>query len=76
MKAHWKVKFMRRGSEPPMPFGKTDVIVAAESRNDAIEIVRATGWISDTHPKVSASKTDKPVDYYFQYTEAPSEPEV
>jgi hypothetical protein len=39
MTRKWKVRFMRKGSEPPYPFGKTHEIVEASSRLEAIEQV-------------------------------------
>ena len=36
----WKVQFIRRGWEPPYPFGKTHEIVEASSRSEAIEAVK------------------------------------
>lgn len=69
MKARWKVKFMRKGSEPPMPFGKTSMVVAAESRAQAIEIVSGAGIVSPNY-KTTASKTDEPVSHTFGWTEA------
>ena len=42
----WKVRFMRKGSEPPYPFGRSERIVLAETKADAIEAVRADGVVS------------------------------
>jgi hypothetical protein len=39
---HWKVRFTRRGMEPPMPFGKTTAVVCALSRQDAVDAVPAS----------------------------------
>ena len=50
----WRVKFMRRGWEPPYPFGKSEEVVIAASRREAIEIVMASGVVSPGY-KVSAS---------------------
>ena len=36
----WKVKFVDRMMEPPYPFGKQEVIVMADNRNDAKRRVR------------------------------------
>lgn len=38
---HWRVKFTKRGMEPPRPFGKTSAVVCATSRREAIEQVGA-----------------------------------
>jgi hypothetical protein len=46
MTRKWKVKFMRRGWEPPYPFGKTHEIVEASNRLDAIEQVKRSGVVS------------------------------
>lgn len=69
MKPHWLVKFMRRGFEPPMPFGKTRDVIAAKSREEAVAILKSTGWVSPNYSKVTASKTDLPVSYHFHFTE-------
>ena len=50
----WRVKFMRRGWEPPYPFGKSEEVVIAASRREAIEIVTGSGVVSPGY-KVSAS---------------------
>ncbi len=50
----WKVKFMRKGSEPPYPFGKSERIVLAETKADAINAVRADGVVSPRY-KITAS---------------------
>ena len=51
----WRVKFMRRGWEPPYPFGKSVEIVEADSRLQAIDLVRRSGEASPRYP-ISASK--------------------
>jgi hypothetical protein len=53
---HYRVKFMRRGSEPPRPFGKTEQIVCAESREEAKRAVPA----SPGYP-ITATPTDAKV---------------
>ena len=55
---HWKVKFTRRGWEPPRPFGKTSLVICAPTRTEAKERVP----YSPSY-KVTASKTDKPVSF-------------
>lgn len=70
MKPHWLCKFMRRGFEPPMPFGKTRAVIAANTRQEAVEILKASGMVSGDYPNVTASKTALEVDYHFQFTEA------
>jgi len=50
----WKVRFMRKGSEPPYPFGKSERIVAAETKANAIAAVRAEGVVSPRF-KITAS---------------------
>jgi hypothetical protein len=50
--AHWKVSYMRRGSEPPYPFGKTSTMVCADTRDEAKAAVPA----SPRYP-ITASKT-------------------
>ena len=50
----WKVKFMRKGSEPPYPFGKSERIVLAETKAAAIDVVRADGIVSPRF-KITAS---------------------
>lgn len=57
---HWKMRFTRRGMEPPRPFGKTTVIVCAESREAARELVPA----SPNYPITSSATTD-PVTYPY-----------
>jgi hypothetical protein len=46
MTRKWKVKFMRKGWEPPYPFGKKHQIVEASSRLEAIEEVKQSGVVS------------------------------
>lgn len=59
---------MRKGFEPPMPFGKTREVVAAHSRAEAVAIVKQSGMASDRYP-VTASKTVLlPVSYHFEYS--------
>lgn len=53
---HWRVSFMRRGSEPPRPFGKTVTIVCAPSREEAKALVPASPGY-----RITASLTDEPV---------------
>lgn len=68
MKSNWLVRFVRKYFEPPKPFGKTREVVAANSRQEAIAIVKQSGMVSDRYP-VTASKTVLlPVSYYFEYT--------
>ena len=50
----WKVKFIRKGWQPPYPFGKSEEIVEAGSRREAIEAVKGTGVVSP-HYKITAS---------------------
>ena len=57
---HWKVRFTRRGMEPPRPFGKTSVVVCAESREAAKEMVPA----SPNYP-VTASQTTDPASFTY-----------
>jgi hypothetical protein len=71
-KAHWLVKFMRRGFEPPMPFGKTQMVIAAKDRSEAARILQSSGMVSPSYPKVTASKTDLEVSYHFKFSEDPS----
>jgi hypothetical protein len=54
MTLKWKVRFMRKGWEPPYPFGKTHEIVEASSRLEAIEQVEQSGVVSAGY-KVTAS---------------------
>src|SRR4029079_2003697 len=58
---HWKVKFTRRGMEPPRPFGKTTAVVCAESREAAKEMVPA----SPNYP-ITASETTDPVSFTYR----------
>ena len=58
---HWKVKFTRRGMEPPRPFGKTSAVVCAASRKEALEMVPA----SPGYP-ITASITEEPVSFTFR----------
>lgn len=53
---HWRVTYMRRGCEPPRPFGKTVAVICAASREEAKTLVPA----SPGYP-VTASRTDEPV---------------
>jgi hypothetical protein len=69
MKPHWLCKFMRRGFEPPMPFGKTRHVIAAKTREEAVAILKSTGVVSPNYPKVTASRTDPGVSYHFNFTE-------
>lgn len=57
---HWKVKFTRRGMEPPRPFGKTTAVVCAESREAAKEMVPA----SPNYP-ITVSATTAPVSFTY-----------
>jgi hypothetical protein len=57
-KPHWLVKFMRRGDEPPRPFGKTSAVVCALSREDALNQVPRS-----TYYPATATRTDKPVTF-------------
>ena len=57
-KRHWLVRFTRRGCEPPRPFGKTEEVVCAPTRDEAKEVVPAS-----TYYPVTASLTGKPVGY-------------
>lgn len=57
-RSHWRVKFMRRGMEPPRPFGKTEMVVCALSREDAKEVVP----YSYGYP-VTATKTQADVSF-------------
>lgn len=68
MKTNWLCKFMRKGFEPPMPFGKTNMVVAANTRTEAIEIMKNSGMVSSQYPKVMASKTYLEVSYHFNWT--------
>lgn len=54
-KFRWNVSYMKRGFEPPYPFGKTTETVFADSRLEAIEKVKATGRASSFYP-IKASK--------------------
>ena len=69
---HWKVKFTRRGMEPPRPFGKTTAVVCAESREAAKEMVPA----SPNYP-ITVSATTEPVSFthhcHHKTEEAPAE---
>lgn len=58
---HWKVKFTRRGMEPPRPFGKTSAVVCAASRKEALEMVPA----SPRFP-ITASITEDPVSFTYR----------
>lgn len=53
--SHWKVKFTRSGMEPPMPFGKTSMIVCAANRDEAKSMVPA----SPGYPCTASATTDK-----------------
>ncbi len=55
---HWKVKFTRRGMEPPRPFGKTSAVVCAASREEAKEMVPASSY----YP-ITASATTEAVSW-------------
>ena len=57
---HWRVKFTRRGDEPPMPFGKTSVVVCTNTRDHAKSVVPA----SPRYP-ITASKTLDAVSFGF-----------
>ena len=57
---HWKVTFMRRGMEPPRPFGKTTHVVCAATREEAKEKVSASPGY-----KITASKTLAPVTFTY-----------
>ena len=52
---HWRVKFTRRGMEPPRPFGRTSLIVCAATRADAKSLVMVPA--SPQYP-ITASRTD------------------
>jgi len=69
---HWKVKFTRRGMEPPRPFGKTTAVVCAESREAAKEMVPA----SPNYP-ITVSATTEPVSFthhcHHKTEDAPAE---
>ena len=56
----WKVRFMRKGWEPPHPFGKTTEIVEAANRKEAIEMCRSqiSTW-HKTKPTASPVKEDE-----------------
>lgn len=58
---HWKVKFTRRGMEPPRPFGKTTAVVCAESREAAKQLVPA----SPNYP-ITVSATTDPVSFTYR----------
>jgi hypothetical protein len=58
---HFNVKFTRRGMEPPMPFGKTHVVVCAANRNEAKEMVPASSYFP-----ITAAPTTKPVDWPYR----------
>lgn len=60
---HWKVRFVRRGMEPPRPFGKTSVVVCAATRDEAKAQVPA----SPSYP-CTASKTTEPVSFTYRCT--------
>lgn len=60
---HWRVRFDRRGWEPPYPFGKTESVVCTPTR----ETAKATVPTSPRFP-VTASQTTDPVDFPFQCT--------
>lgn len=70
---HWRVKFTRRGMEPPRPFGKTSAVVCAMSRAAAKEAVPASPMFP-----VTASETNEPVTWpnrcHHEDPAAPSEP--
>jgi hypothetical protein len=73
IKPHWLVKFMRRGFEPPMPFGKTHMVVAAKSRKEAIAIVHQSGMVSPMyHERITATPTSLEVSYHFTFTSDPT----
>lgn len=55
---HWKVRFMRRGLEPPRPFGKTIMVICAETRDEAKEQVPASPMFP-----ITASKTTDRVTF-------------
>lgn len=63
---HWRVKFTRRGMEPPMPFGRTTHIVCAASRDDAKELVPA----SPGYP-ITAARTSDAVTFTYRCTCSP-----
>ena len=46
----WKVRFMRKGWEPPYPFGESTEIVEAANRQEAIEMCRSkiSPWYKPT----------------------------
>lgn len=69
---HWKVRFMRRGCEPPRPFGKTETVVCASTREEAKDIVRNC-QASPGYP-ITASKTTDSVEFpYFCHCVQPEE---
>ena len=57
---HWKVRFMRRGIEPPYPFGKQVHVVCARTQEEAKEQVPA----NQGYP-ITASQTNAPVDFTY-----------
>lgn len=65
---HWKVRFTRRGMEPPRPFGKTTVVVCAESRAAAREMVPAS-----PHYPITATATTDPVTFTYRCHHAADE---
>jgi hypothetical protein len=67
----WKVKFMRKGSEPPYPFGKSERIVLAETKAAAIDVVRADGIVSPRF-KITASACPSNTSHHDGAATAPS----
>lgn len=55
-----------------MPFGKTNMVVAAMSRDEAVRILKASGMVSPNYPKVTASKTDLETSYHFKFSDDPT----
>jgi hypothetical protein len=51
----WKVKYMDKNLLPPYPFGQCEVEVEANSRKEAVEIVKSQRPVSLMH-KITASK--------------------
>ena len=57
----WIVKFMRRGFEPPMPFGRCKQPVFALNKQQAIEKVKNYDMVSNYY-KITASVIQNPTE--------------
>jgi hypothetical protein len=52
--AQMEVNFMRRGWEPPYPFGRSEQIIETPNHLEAIEIVKRSSVVVSPRCKISA----------------------